>query len=149
MRIQSDWCIKFFSGGRTVRMLEYGSMVDSEILWSLKKPLQVTLLDDSVSPYLRHGGNAVYNLSFKVYQPIANDDDINARKDLMTSLRLVAECQVGTLTVSTREDFYHTGGDWTFSRAYITDYSAVRDTESGDNILSFSVTATGLPFLYS
>ncbi len=147
MRIQSDWLIKFYGGGRILRLLDYGTMVDSEILWTLKKPLQVTVLDDSVSPYLRHGGNAVYNLTFKVYQPIANDDDINARKDLMTSLRLVAECQVGQLTVSTREDNSHPFADWTFSRAYITDYSAVRDTESGDNILSYSVTATGLPYL--
>lgn len=142
MNIQSNWRLTFNPLGAAEILLDYGDMLESELNWSIKKPLQITMLDDAVAPYIRHGGNAVYNFSFRVMKPL--EPDTQARKDIINSLKQVQAHVVGSLKVKTLSDGVHAGADWTFAHAYITEYSAIRDPDAEGIIQSYTLTATAL-----
>jgi hypothetical protein len=142
MKIESNWRITFDPSGSARVLLEYGDMVDSELAWSLKKTLQVTQLDEASEPFLRHAGNAVVNLAFRVYtdEPV----DATGRRNILESLMAVTALVKKPLRVSVRGITEVTGTYWQFSNSYITEHSPLRDVESDGIVRSYSITATGL-----
>lgn len=141
MRIQSNWRIIFDPDDVAWSLLGYGEIIDEELVWSLKKPLQVTQLDESVAPFLRHGGNAAVNFAFKIYIP--ETVDIYARMLMMDFMLIIQDFQVRPLLINIQ------GTDaavtrWRFAASYITEFTTQRDPEYEGSIISYAITAAGM-----
>lgn len=142
MKIESNWKLTFDPNGAALVLLQYRDLVDTELAWSLKKPLQVTQLDEASAPFLRHAGNAVVNLSFRVFTDQAVD--MTARRNILDSLIEVTATTKKPLRVSVLGITEVTGTYWEFAHSYITEHSPLRDPESDGLTRSYSITATGL-----
>jgi hypothetical protein len=144
MKIESNWRILFdpFQLRRT--LLDFSDMLDSELAWSLKKSLQVTQLDEARAPFLRHAGNAVVNLNFKVYQARQIND--NVRAECLDGLIDVASFRKAPLQIQVRGRIPNR---WLFQHAYITEIVEMQDPDETGIIRSFSIAATDLSFYLS
>ena len=140
-KVRSNWRFTFDPAGTARVLVAYNDLIDSEPVWSLRKSLAVTQLDEAAAPFLRAGGNAVVSFSLKVY----TDETLDslARRELLESLIAVAPLVKKPLKV---EVFGITATYWQFANSYITEHTPVREIEAVLPRLcrSYSITATGL-----
>lgn len=140
-KVTSNWKITFDPAGSARVLLDFGDKIEGEPVWSLKKGVQTTPLDDAVAPFLRAAGNAVVTFTIKVFTDEALD--ATARQRIMESLISISalvkkplRIQVDTIT-----DRY-----WQFANCCISDHTPSREIESAKARLykTYSITATGL-----
>jgi hypothetical protein len=144
MRLESNWKFTFDPDVAPRVILNFGDLIEGEPVWSLKKGLQVTQLDEAVAPFLRASGNAVVNFTIKVYAADVVSPalmDKTARQRVMESLIAVAPLAVAPLKVQVNG---LTDRFWQFEDSYITEHTPQKDTEWEGQWKSYNVTATGL-----
>ena len=140
-KVRSNWRFTFDPAGTARVLVAYNDLIDSEPVWSLRKSLAVTQLDEAAAPFLRAGGNAVVSFSLKVY----TDETLDslARRELLESLIAVAPLVKKPLRV---EVLGISPTYWEFANSYITEHTPAREMDAGTARLvkTYSITATGL-----
>ena len=136
-KIRSNWRFTFDPAGTPRVLVAYDDLIDSEPVWSLRKSLMVTQLDEAVAPFLRAGGNAVVSFSLKVY----TDETLDAlaRRAILESLIAVVPLVKKPLRV---EVAGIAGTYWEFSNCYITEHTPTREIDSLNTVRSARASET-------
>lgn len=140
-KVRSSWKFTFDPSGTARVLVAFNDLIDSELVWSLRRNLMVTQLDEASAPFLRAGGNAVVSFNLKVYTD--ESLDATARRELLESLIAVAPLVKKPLKVEVAgiSPTY-----WQFANSFITEHTPVREMDSSRARLcrAYSITATGL-----
>lgn len=139
-KLSSNWRLTFDPAGAARVLLDYGDWLAGEVEWTLKKPLEVVNLPDSEEPFLRHYGNATYEIRFELSSEASSDT--LARAQVLDGL--VAMMALGNKPL--RVQIPGAVNFWQFASCYVTAPTLSRD-ETGATpraLRSYAITATGL-----
>ena len=140
--IVSNWKFTYDPTGTPLVLLDYGTLLADEIVWSIQRGMEVVDLVDAAYPFLRAKGNSLVTINFKVSKEETTDQLARiAMLDSLVAVNLLTKKPLKVQVYGVSAGTY-----WTFADAYISAHETTpdRDSTASSLIKKYTITATGL-----